>query len=686
VAITEPTSGLCSTNYGNSVVAKSLSDKSKSFVWSCWGTGGGNFAPCWTLAPVNTCSATNCGNCATVSNCTAAGCKWDYSGNYCVKKTTSSAPVNTCSATNCGNCNYAQCSQLAECRWSGGACIPQVTTSSSGDRPTYCYGSCLTRDVCLSRQGQVLPLGSGYTRYSNCDDSEICCVNISSGPSRPACAANGGTCVASGPTMTGGVDCRISGTQWGKTNMAYACSLGNVCCMPSTAKTDGKCVTYSTTTSYARIDNTCISGRVKWIDSNGYDGVFNWYCEGLNGGTTQYGCSAKSSNTGCPASGLVAGSYLSLGSYACGIKSGETDVRYKCKESGKAPVRVGRCPDMCRNGVCVGGSTGGTTVTPEPGQTSLILSATKVELYPGEKQLITAEVLPSGQVTGWISSDSAIATVDNGMITAIAPGEAVVTVTDSNKNTATVEVTVKTDELDCTNPAGKHNDRLCFVDTKEIKTCVNGVWSNPVACEYGCKEGSNICNSAPTKSEVSFKITFDGVRPNAECISVLDQVDVEVANVPTNKYQGNLKSNFSLTEGEVDSRNNQVFQVNNLVLNAETFDGVNNFNYIRVKGPFHLKRRMCQDNQNGKVPEHVACDISLEKSDKVYNFKNYTLLAGDTNRDGVINTVDRSFVKSKFNPSAEVSCGREGDLNLDGVVNSIDMDLVKHSLSEIDDE
>jgi hypothetical protein len=163
-------------------------------------------------------------------------------------------------------------------------------------------------------------------------------------------------------------------------------------------------------------------------------------------------------------------------------------------------------------------------------------------------------------------------------------------------------------------------------------------------------------------------------------------VDVEVANVPTNKYQGDLSSGFSLVNGEVDSRDNQVFQVNNLVLDPNTFKGVNKFNYIRVKGPFHLKRRMCQDNQNGKVPEHVACDISLEKSDKVYNFKNYTLLAGDTNRDGVINTADRSFVKTRFNPSAEVLCGREGDLNLDGVVNSIDMDLVKYSLSEIDDE
>ncbi|HOR02030.1 MAG TPA: Ig-like domain-containing protein [Candidatus Woesebacteria bacterium] len=755
-------------------------------------------------APASTCSASNCGDCATVSNCTAAGCKWDYSGNYCVKKMTSPAPASTCSATNCGNCNQAQCYQKSKCEWNDslGRCVQKTstpsTTSTTGsissapastcsasncgdcatvsnctavgckwdysgnycvkktassapatvsaecaplgvqdnlvlgddlcvkgvpsefktttdgwswkcggsgyrtvacsakkstadNRPTYCYGSCLTRDVCLSRQGQVLPLGSGYTRYSNCDDGEICCVNISSGP--PKCGVSSGKTLVPGDDLCevgsysdfkanslgwswkcsvsgyGTVSCNASKGVYGRqcaekkdeafcalpsqctgTNYGQVdCENGKICCGETTVKIDGVCGTDKLSCQAGTVDDEAVA------DTNDF---YKWACRGIHGGKDALNCSYRKS----------------------------------------APVVP-----------------------------MLVLSANNVYLYPGESQQITATLKPeTAKVDSWTSSNKKIATVTRktdkvGVIRAVAPGSVDVVVKASNGKTSVVRVVVgeklrltpvptkiptstilptggttlvptatptnvpSTDQ-NCTNPAGKHNDRLCFVDTKEIKTCVNGVWSNPVACEYGCKEGSNICNSAPTKSEVSFKITFDGVRPNAECISVLDQVDVEVANVPTNKYQGNLKSNFSLTEGEVDSRNNQVFQVNNLVLNAETFDGVNNFNYIRVKGPFHLKRRMCQDNQNGKVPEHVACDISLEKSDKVYNFKNYTLLAGDTNRDGVINTVDRSFVKSKFNPSAEVSCGREGDLNLDGVVNSIDMDLVKHSLSEIDDE
>ncbi len=49
---TKPATGLCSTNYGGSVVAGSVSDKSKSYVWSCWGKNGGTAVSCWTFAPI----------------------------------------------------------------------------------------------------------------------------------------------------------------------------------------------------------------------------------------------------------------------------------------------------------------------------------------------------------------------------------------------------------------------------------------------------------------------------------------------------------------------------------------------------------------------------------------------------------------------------------------------------------
>jgi hypothetical protein len=702
----------------------------------------------------------------------------------------------TCSSTNCGSCGTMSLCTGAGCRWAGGACMPAIVCTGWS---TGAWGNCVNGTQ--TRTVTKTPAGCTTGTPANKPATSQSCTTTT----RPSCTSQGGTCVTSGATMTGGIDCRISSTQTGKTNMAYACyasgggvTSSQVCCMPASTKTNGRCVTYSTATSYPRIDNTCVSGKVKWLDSSGQDGTFNWNCEGLNGGTTQSGCSAKSkidgrcatSLTSAPTSAAcVSGTFkdmpdfqghwiwdcvgvnggttahcnvaiqrcnskslvgwdMEVGEKACDADDANDSRYYVCNEKsgsvyGTISTKYCASGSYCVNGKCESsgagtcGSAKGKTYTStptsglcnygtaskvtlsgstykwtcagtgtptactafkrsdsgdnppvdpdSPAQTSLTLSATNVTLYVGERQLITATVSPSGRVTSWVSGKTSVATVSStGMITAVAPGTATVTATDSNGKKATVTVTVKA--KDCASPTGKHNDKLCFVDTKQIKTCVNGTWSNPVACANGCTAGGTVCNGAPTDNEVNFKFTFDGVRPNAECISVLDLVDVEVANVPTNKYQGGLQSGFSLVSGEVDSRSNQVFQVNNLVLNPNTFRGVNKFNYIRVKGPFHLKRRMCQDKQNDRVPEHVACDISLENSDKVYDFKNYTLLAGDVVKDGVINTADRSFVKTRFNPSAEVLCGREGDLNLDGVVNSIDMDLVKYSLSEIDDE
>ena len=760
------------------------------YRWTCTGVGTGNVVSCSAkkyVAP--TCSATSCSACSATQCRNTTGCYFDGTTGICKQRTSG------CSSSNCGACPNLECSSTYGCYLVNGVCTKVGNTTPSGNCSSQNCRGCTTKSNCTAVQDGKC----AWDAQNFCRPANSCTDKVPNGACRPSCGSN--EQISTVPNSS--ADCRIGGSGY--------------CCVPKTStKINGACKTYPNGVNDTTTKNSdwCTAGTVYWTDVAGTDGVYNWRCDGANGGTNAT-CSARRLFNGCPTSGLVAGNYLSLGSYACGIKSGETDVRYKCEENGKAPVRVGRCPDMCRNGVCVGGSQPPVppvppTATPtlQPGETSLILSATKVELYPGEKQLITAKVMPSGEVISWLGNNPSVAYVsepngNNIYIVAVSPGQSVVTVTDSNGKTATIQVTVKdgssNDEFisgihvdpqeatiekgkevtikvvldvvklsdweamkdgnidqskitkvtwtpnskyklvwtskspavatvssagvvkgvsvgevdidvspedldptetvkikvvsgsapvsqDCTNPTGKNNDKLCFVNTNEIKTCVNGTWSNPVACQYGCSAGSRMCNGAPTDKEVNFKITFDGVRPNAECISVLDLVDVEVANVPTNKYQGDLSSGFSLVNGEVDSRDNQVFQVNNLVLDPNTFKGVNKFNYIRVKGPFHLKRRMCQDNQNGKIPEHVKCDISLDNSDKVYNFKNYTLLAGDVVKDGVINTADRSFVKTRFNPSAEVLCGREGDLNLDGVVNSIDMDLVKYSLSEIDDE
>jgi uncharacterized protein YjdB len=67
-------------------------------------------------------------------------------------------------------------------------------------------------------------------------------------------------------------------------------------------------------------------------------------------------------------------------------------------------------------------------------------------LQPGETLQLTA-VPNEGAVmesVAYTSDNAAVATVDNGLITAVAPGTAVITVTtDDGKKTATCEVTVR---------------------------------------------------------------------------------------------------------------------------------------------------------------------------------------------------------------------------------------------------
>jgi len=668
-----PTSAACLSG-----TFKDMPDFEGHWIWDCVGVNGGTTAHCNVASvPVSYLMA-KCAPFRVEDNLV-------FGDDLCIEGSPSEFKTTPQGwEWKCGGAGYKTA-----------ACSAEKSTDTN--RPRYCYGSCLTRDVCNARGGQVLPLGN-YTSYSNCDDAEICCVNISLGPAKCGvsfvevgktlvagddlcevgdykdfrtngdigwtwkCVTSQSTKECSAPRGMYGTQCankkddafcalssQCTGTNFGQVD----CENGKICCWGTTVKIDGVCGTGRLSCQSGTVDDGAVA------DTGDY---YRWACRGIHGGSDVTNCAYKK---------------------------------------------------------------------PVPVVPMLILSATKISLYPGETHQITATLKPeTAKVNSWTSNNNGVATASRktdkvGVIRAVTPGTTDVVVRASNGKTAAVRVIVNKRpqptvvvptvrltpiptirptvvptgtspvptlkptspvSLNCTNPTGKNNDKLCFVNTNEIKTCVNGTWSNPVACQYGCSAGSRMCNGAPTDKEVNFKITFDGVRPNAECISVLDLVDVEVANVPTNKYQGDLSSGFSLVNGEVDSRDNQVFQVNNLVLDPNTFKGVNKFNYIRVKGPFHLKRRMCQDNQNGKIPEHVKCDISLDNSDKVYNFKNYTLLAGDVVKDGVINTADRSFVKTRFNPSAEVLCGREGDLNLDGVVNSIDMDLVKYSLSEIDDE
>ena len=87
-------------------------------------------------------------------------------------------------------------------------------------------------------------------------------------------------------------------------------------------------------------------------------------------------------------------------------------------------------------------------VSPAPvAANGVTLTPNKATLNVGKKQTLTATVLPADATNKnvtWVSSDTSVATVENGVVTAVGKGTATITVTTADGGyTATCEVTVK---------------------------------------------------------------------------------------------------------------------------------------------------------------------------------------------------------------------------------------------------
>jgi hypothetical protein len=316
-----------------------------------------------------------------------------------------------------------------------------------------------------------------------------------------------------------------------------------------------------------------------------------------------------------------------------------------------------------------------------------------ISLYPGEKQKISV-VLDNkigGGVLVWTSGNRNIAKVDSfGYATAVNLGVTTIRVQLGNKIAVvpvwvrrvgtlgsvivapTIMVTLApTAPTSISTPV---TTRVPTITPTLVPTRTPTVVSTPVST----------IESAP---KISFRFSLSGIKPEFVCFGNIGLLEAEVVNRSSGIYQGNLTTRFSPLEGKVDSLGNQVFEVSNLFLDKSKFGGVDETNYIKIKGPFHSKNKMCQEGQSGKLSENTVCNLKLDGG-KVYDFSNYALAPGDVNYDGVINSIDYSQTKKMMNESEmeNAVCGIKGDFNLDGMVNSVDMGLIKMSLSQIDDE
>ena len=91
------------------------------------------------------------------------------------------------------------------------------------------------------------------------------------------------------------------------------------------------------------------------------------------------------------------------------------------------------------------GKTATCTITVKPAPTAVSLDKTTLDLKVGQYYKLTTTLTPSDAYTyySWSSSDSTVATVEKGKVTAKKVGTAVITVKTSNGKTKTCTVTVK---------------------------------------------------------------------------------------------------------------------------------------------------------------------------------------------------------------------------------------------------
>jgi hypothetical protein len=392
--------------------------------------------------------------------------------------------------------------------------------------------------------------------------------------------------------------------------------------------------------------------------------------------------------------------FLVNGAKQCTKCAGANYAYVMAKKAGTAVITVVASPS---------GATATLNVTVKgSGQelTGIVLSPNPMNLVVGGTWPISVETIPKGLKAEYSfknSDDSNVATVTiDGIVTGVKPGETeIIGTVKGTKITGKLKVTV-TDVVQPPSPTPTGN-------IPEPKNCTGYLYSDfvckdkiatrtvigykPEGCTGKPSENPELEQSCNTDSDVdiSFKVAFSGITPNAnsECLNDYfipqNKLELDIGNVPTNKYS-EVQTSFEKTD-EVDSKGNLIFQVTDYILEKSIFGSVNNFNYIKIKGPWHLKRRMCQDGQGSKLSENTVCDIDLRASNtKVYDFSEYTLLAGDVFRDGLINSGDLSQIKTRLNAGGDVTCGMREDLNLDGVVNSGDLNLAKDALLERDDE
>ena len=195
---------------------------------------------------------------------------------------------------------------------------------------------------------------------------------------------------------------------------------------------------------------------------------------------------------------------------------------------------------------------------PEPVPvTAVTLNSASMELVEGESQMLTAVVSPSNadnQKVIWMSSNSSVASVAEGKVTALKPGKATITVkTDDGGRTATCEVTVNAKvypvesvSLDRTSAELTEGDEITLAATVKPDNATNkGVsWKSSDPSVASVSEGK-VTALKPGKATIT--VTTDDGGRTATCEVTVNAKVYPVESVSLDRTSAELTEGDEIT-------------------------------------------------------------------------------------------------------------------------------------------
>ncbi|MBO5709186.1 MAG: Ig-like domain-containing protein [Bacteroidales bacterium] len=293
---------------------------------------------------------------------------------------------------------------------------------------------------------------------------------------------------------------------------------------------------------------------------------------------------------------------------------------------------------LCALLLCSGLALTGCTEEPAPVAVSAItLDTNSLELQEGDSQNLTATISPSdadNKKVLWISSNSSVATVAEGVVTAVKAGQATITAkSDDGGKTATCEVTVvakailvESVSLDKTSVELKEGEEVSLTATvkPDNATNKNVTWSSSNETVASVTDGKV---TALKSGETTITVTTEDSAKTAECkITVKGNpatATLGKVTAATATFTGHLDvpaSDLSFSQVTVYYSDAETFNMNEAEsASATSFDSEQNYTITLTNLKYGTKYNYCMvtevksEKTYGEVLDFTTDNVTLSE-------------------------------------------------------------------------